>query len=269
MTNFFDRLMSELENQGVRDVSTLSRKLGYDRPEKLYRLKRNPDSKPSMDILTDLTNTFAGLDLEFLISGRRNSTGKYSASKGTTGLGKSISMPSVITVDSEGRENILLIPQQAQAGYMAGIGDADYMESLPTYRLPKVDAGTYRMFEVKGNSMQPTLHSGSYAVGKWVENLNDIKDDQIYIVVLKEEGIVIKRLINRIDKYGHLYAKSDNRSTFHPYTIETDQIMEIWHLKTALIWQFNNPIDIYDRITDLEAEVNQVKNTIQMVKQKK
>ncbi len=54
MTNFFDRLMTELELQGVTDVSTLSRKLGYDRPEKLYRLKRNPDSKPSMDILTDL-----------------------------------------------------------------------------------------------------------------------------------------------------------------------------------------------------------------------
>ncbi len=168
-------------------------------------------------------------------------------------------MPSVITVDSEGNENIPLVPQYAQAGYMAGLDDPEYVRGLPVFRLPKIDAGTYRMFEVKGNSMVPTLHSGSYAVGQWVENLDDIKDDQIYIIVSREDGIVIKRVINRIKKYGHLYAKSDNRSTFEPYTIDPEEIIEVWHLKTALIWQFSNPLDIYERITDLEAEVSYIK----------
>jgi phage repressor protein C with HTH and peptisase S24 domain len=263
MTNFFDRMMEELEGQGVTDVSTLSRKLGYDRPEKLYRLKRNPDSKPSMDILTDLTNTFENIDLEYLITGKRKAPSVSNLTKVSPLKKKNSRLPQVITVDQEGNENILLVPQYAQAGYTTGLSDPDYIDSLPTYRLPKIDSGTYRMFEVRGNSMVPTLHSGSYAVGQWVESLDDIKDDQVYIVVLKDDGIVIKRLINRLKKYGNLYAKSDNRSEFEPYTIEPNDILEIWHLKTALVWQFSNPIDIYNRITDLEAEVGIMKSRLE------
>jgi hypothetical protein len=70
-------------------------------------------------------------------------------------------------------------------------------------------------------------------------------------------------LINRLKKYGNLYAKSDNRSEFEPYTIEPNDILEIWHLKTALVWQFSNPIDIYNRITDLEAEVGIMKSRLE------
>lgn len=171
-------------------------------------------------------------------------------------------MPSVVTVDSQGEENILMVPEAARAGYLSGYGDPEYLATLPTYRLPKLQNGTYRMFEVAGHSMYPTIHQGSIAIGEWVENWQDIKDNQIYIVVTIQDGIVIKRVMNRIEKYNNLYLKSDNRKEYPSFTIEPDSILEVWHLKTALIFEFQDPADLYDRVNDLEVEFHMLQGLL-------
>ena len=171
-------------------------------------------------------------------------------------------LPSVITVDSQGEENILMVPVAARAGYLSGYGDADYLATLTTYRMPKLQNGTFRMFEVAGHSMYPTIHQGSIAIGEWVENWKDIKDNQIYIVVTAEDGIVIKRVMNRIEKYNNLYLKSDNRKEYPSYTIDPNSILEVWHLKTALIFEFQDPADLYDRVNDLEVEFHMLQGLL-------
>jgi len=171
-----------------------------------------------------------------------------------------ISLPKVITVDTEGNENILMVPVPAQAGYLNGIGDPEYLQSLPSYRLPRLNNGTFRMFEVKGHSMFPTIHAGAIAVGEYCENWSgDIKDNKIYIVITKEDGIVIKRVLNRIEKYGNLFLKSDNRKEYPSYPVKIEDIVEVWELKTAFIFDFQDPADLYDRVSDMEAELIQMK----------
>ncbi|MEZ7494473.1 S24/S26 family peptidase [Leeuwenhoekiella aequorea] len=172
-------------------------------------------------------------------------------------------MPKVITVSPEGDENIIMVPVPAQAGYLNGFGDSEFLETLPTYRLPNLNNGTFRIFEVKGHSMYPTIHSGALAVGEWCENWeDDIKDNQIYIIVSKEDGIVVKRCLNRIKKYNNLYLKSDNRREYPSYPIKPDDILEIWTLKTAFIYDFQDPADMYDRVNDLEARLMHVESTL-------
>ena len=41
-----------------------------------------------------------------------------------------------ITVDSNDRENIELVPQKAAAGYMNGFSDPEYIAELPKFQLP-------------------------------------------------------------------------------------------------------------------------------------
>lgn len=172
-------------------------------------------------------------------------------------------IPKVVTVDNQGKENILMVPVPAQAGYLNGIGDPEYLQSLPSYRLPKLNNGTFRMFEVKGHSMYPTIHAGAIAVGEWCEDwLNDIKDNQIYIIVSKEDGIVIKRVLNRIEKYDNLFLKSDNRSEYPSYPISPEDIVEVWTLKTAFIFNFQDPADLFHRVNDLEAELLQIRHNL-------
>ena len=172
-------------------------------------------------------------------------------------------MPKVISVSPEGDENIIMVPVPAQAGYLDGFGDPEFLESLPSYRLPTLNNGTFRIFEVKGHSMFPTIHSGALAVGEWCENWeDDIKDNQIYIIVSKEDGIVVKRCLNRIKKYNNLYLKSDNRREYPSYPIKPEDILEVWTLKTAFIYDFQDPADMYDRVNDLEARLMHVETTM-------
>ena len=170
-------------------------------------------------------------------------------------------MPKLITVDSQGNENIVFVPVAARAGYLDGYGDEDFIKSLPTYRLPMVNNGTFRMFEVKGNSMTPTLHSGCIVVGEWVEDWCNVKDNQIYILVT-DEGIVVKRVLNRLEKYGNLFLKSDNRSEFPSYPAKRDEIKEIWKVNLAMLYNLLDPSSLFDRINDLEADVLNLKHNL-------
>lgn len=260
MENFYDRLMLELAPLGVSNINQLSRELGYSRADKLYRLEKDRTARPSFEVIQDITKKFVTIDLKYLLTGERSLDYKENEKTILRNLAEP-RMPYVISTDNQGKENILLVPHYAQAGYANGYNDPEYLETLPSYRLPKIDNGTFRMFEVKGHSMTPTLHDGAMAVGEWCESLDDIKDDMVYIIVTKNDGIVIKRAINRIKKYGNLYLKSDNRSEFPAFTMQPDEINEIWKWKGAFIFSIPNPADIYDRITDLEAEMLHIKST--------
>jgi phage repressor protein C with HTH and peptisase S24 domain len=258
MENVSDRITAFIEDKKLTTTS-LSKELGISwTAVNNYTKGRIPDGRT----LINFKQKF-GVNINWLLTGEGE---MYIQPKRLNVLREPElnyqKLPKVITTDSQGQENILMVPHYAQAGYLDGFGDPEYLETLPSYRLPKINNGTFRMFEVKGHSMNPTLHDGSIAVGEWCESLNSIVDDAIYIVVTKDDGIVIKRVLNRVSKYNNLYLKSDNRSEYPAYTITPDQVVEIWKLKTAFLFNFSNPANMYDRLTDLEAEMMHLKQVI-------
>lgn len=171
--------------------------------------------------------------------------------------------PAVITVDSHNKDNIVLVPYKLKAGYLQGYNDPKFIKKLPSFRLPGINNGIFRMFEIEGLSMFPTL-SGGYVVGQFVENWSrDIKDNRIYAVISNEvQDGLIKRCINRIDKYNNLICKSDNRRNFPTQNINPSSIKEIWEIKVHLNFNLPDPADIYDRVSDLEAELQEIKRKI-------
>lgn len=68
-TTFFKRLLSYSEAQGIRNISGLAEALGYEKPEKLYRLKRDENARPSFEVLANITKLFENLNLRWLITG--------------------------------------------------------------------------------------------------------------------------------------------------------------------------------------------------------
>jgi phage repressor protein C with HTH and peptisase S24 domain len=171
-------------------------------------------------------------------------------------------IPKVVTVDKSGKDNVVLVPVKAAAGYLLGYGDAEFIQSLPTFSLPNIQNGTFRMFQVEGNSMYPTLSDKSYVVGEWVENwIKDIKDNRIYVTVC-DNGVLVKRVLNRLKKYDNLYLKSDNRRENPNVTLEPNQIKEVWAVKMHLSFELPDPTVLYDRVGDLEAEIDHIKSLI-------
>ncbi|MFW2137141.1 S24 family peptidase [Chryseobacterium sp. TY4] len=176
--------------------------------------------------------------------------------------------PKVITVDSHNEDNIVLVPMKAQAGYLKGFDNPSFIKKLPTFRMPGLNNGVFRMFEVAGNSMFPTLPDRSYVVGEFVENwARDIKDNRLYIIVSNkiEDGLV-KRCINKIEKYNNLICKSDNRREYPTQSLDPSDIMEVWEVKLHLNFNIPDPADIYDRVNDLEGEVISLKEIVKKAK---
>ncbi|MFD0863193.1 helix-turn-helix transcriptional regulator [Sungkyunkwania multivorans] len=166
------------------------------------------------------------------------------------------SVPQVVTVDQEGAENIVYVPVKARAGYLDGYGDMEYIETLPSFNMPHLTNGTYRCFEVQGNSMVGTFFDGDLVFGRFVETLDDLKDGRVYVIVSKNDGIVLKRVINRTKERGKLILKSDNKDGNYPtYTIDAEDVIEAWYVTMYASRQMPEPVDVYDRLHNLESKL--------------
>ena len=144
-----------------------------------------------------------------------------------------------VTVDGNDRENIELVPVKASAGYLNGYGDPEYVAELPKFSLPMFNQGTYRAFEIKGDSMLP-LSSGSIVIGEFVENWMDIKAGQTYVIVSKEDGVVYKRVAFKFKEDKGLKLVSDNK-VYDPYWVEATDIIEVWRAKAYISTEMPEP----------------------------
>jgi transcriptional regulator with XRE-family HTH domain len=131
------------------------------------------------------------------------------------------------------RNVIHFVPVKAAAGYLAGYADSEFIDELNTFTLPMLAGGNYRAFEIIGDSMMPTP-SGSIIVGEKVEgNTEDIKNNQAYIVVSRNEGIVYKRIVKSNRAKNKLTLVSDNPQ-YQPYQVNAEDVVELWHAQMVL-----------------------------------
>lgn len=169
-------------------------------------------------------------------------------------------------VDKENKELITSVPVQASAGYTKAYSDPDYIEKLPHFSLPLAELSkekTYRLFQIKGDSMLP-IPSGSYIICEYLVNWQDLVDGKTYILITKDEGIVYKRIYNKVKESGELLLKSDN-TEYTPYTINISEIMEIWKALGFISFNFPEPEqmdmnNLFKMVVDLKNEVSALKN---------
>jgi len=133
---------------------------------------------------------------------------------------------------ANGRTDIPFVPIKAAAGYLAGYGDPEFIDELNTFTLPMLAGGDYRAFEIVGDSMMPTP-SGSVIVGEKVLSIDDVKSNQTYIVVSKNDGIVYKRIMKNNKQKNKMTLVSDNPS-YQPYMVNADDIIEIWQAQMVI-----------------------------------
>jgi len=178
----------------------------------------------------------------------------------------------VTTIDKSGKDNIVLVPIKAQAGYLQGAQQPEYIERLPTFWLPGLNNGTFRAFEVSGYSMladRAGFYPGDIVVGEYVERLEDIKDGFVYILVnnaQEVDNIVLKRCLNYLDKGGLIICKSDNKDPQYPtFPLPVESIKEVWKFKIKLTRQAPEPSGLYERINALEGDMVLLKEQLKKV----
>lgn len=166
------------------------------------------------------------------------------------------------TVDSKNNDNNELVNVKASAGYSTGFGDEDFVRKLPLVQLPFLHKERkYRTFQITGDSMFP-IPDKSYVVGEYVENLNELKDGEAYIIVTSDEGIVFKIVSNQIKKNKTLVLSSLN-SLYEPYEVVINKVKEAWKFKHYISSELPEPVmnneAIVAKVLKLQREVNKLR----------
>jgi transcriptional regulator with XRE-family HTH domain len=160
------------------------------------------------------------------------------------------------TVDKDQNENIELVPQKAAAGYLNGYADREYLEVLPKFRLPMLSTtGTYRAFEIAGDSMLP-IASGTVIVGRYVEDWASVKDGTPCIVVSSRDGIVFKRVYNKM-RSGSMFVLHSDNPHYSPYDVQADDVLEIWEAKSYISSTFPIAELSLERVASLVLDLQQ------------
>jgi len=160
---------------------------------------------------------------------------------------------------------IQFVPVKAAAGYLAGYADPDFIDELNTFTLPMLAGGSYRAFEIVGDSMLPT-QSGSVIVGEKLENIEEVKTSNTYIVVSRNEGIVYKRVLKNNRSKNKVTLVSDN-PLYEPYQVNSDEIVEIWQAQMIISranvqqrWDVNQLAtlvnNLQEQVTTLKKKMN-------------
>ncbi len=216
-----------------------------------YEEARN---EPPIDLLIRLSEYFH-IAVDALIRGDLTKTNLDGLMK----VGKNrILFP--IIIDADGNDMVELIPIKAQAGYLRGYSDPEYIERLPKMKLPFLPTGKHRAFPIKGDSMPP-IKEGSFIIGKYLDRMEDMRIGKTYVVVTKDEGLSYKRIMNATKRELELH--SDNK-LYKPYKVKTDDVLELWEYTCCLnMNQYNeeelNLGSIMNMLRSLKVEIEQIK----------
>lgn len=161
-----------------------------------------------------------------------------------------------------GTNEISFVPVKAAAGYLAGHSDPEYIDELNTFTLPMLSPGSYRAFEIIGDSMLPTP-SGSIIIGEMTASIEEIKSNQTYIIISRNEGIVYKRVMKNAKSKGKLMLVSDN-TAYQPYSVNANDVLEIWKANMVISkanvqprWDVNQLASV---VSNLQDQVDNLKN---------
>lgn len=206
-------------------------------------------AEPRLDVLETVSEIFKLTLDELFLSELGETKGSYIAKRRAQKL-------------ASGTNEISFVPVKAAAGYLAGYSDPEYIDELNTFTLPMLAPGNYRAFEIVGDSMLPTP-SGSIIIGEMTENLDDVKSNQTYIIISRNEGIVYKRVIKNGKSKGKLTLVSDN-TAYQPYTVSANDILEIWKANMVISkanvqprWDVNQLANV---VSTLQDQVESLKN---------
>lgn len=221
---------------------------------------------PPVNILIEMSDLFhVSLDtlLRIDLSGLRESQ-LYMIEHGTDVFVKGNDLRVLVTtVNAENRENIELVSIKAKAGYTTGYFDPEFISQLPVFNLPFLAGDKkYRTFQVSGDSMLP-IANGSWVTGEFVQDLSMVKDDELYIVLTLNEGIVFKKVKNQLKEKGTLQMISLNPE-YSPYDLPVTEIREVWRF----VHFISHEVPDYSDTQQLYRQLELIRNELEGIKEK-
>ncbi|UII30297.1 LexA family transcriptional regulator [Fulvivirga ulvae] len=172
-----------------------------------------------------------------------------------------------IDVRSDDLSVIPLVREEAHAGYIEGFENPEYIKTLKVYQIPGFENGSYRLFEIEGESMIPTVYPREIVICEYSENKESVENGTLCVVITKD-GIVAKRVYYYENDKKLLILKSDN-SRFKTYSLESSKILELWKIKGKITSVFieSGLVDA-KRMEKLENDLEMLKKEVKKLSDK-
>lgn len=211
-------------------------KLGYTSSEKINRLFRKDGAKPGFDIIADISNKFVNLNVEWLVTGR----------------GEMLRDEQAPFTPSEGAAQYVSLKNRE--GYERGYDKPEFLRRLPVFLFPGLPQGNYRMFELGGRGLYPILQDRDRIVGRW-STLEDVSEDQVCIILTREQGLLVRRIGGREGGYLTIRANPLQRDEFPAFRLREADILEIWEMAFVVTRYLPELSGIRLQLAELEASV--------------
>lgn len=216
-----------IEKEGL-NKNSFSKAIGISNNVTITRII-NEHRTPSRATCEKIVSAFPAYNLEWLLTGEGNML-----TDATSQTYHSNARP----VDDLSYMNVPVIHIKAQCGYLAGYGDTEYIDTLPTMPVivDKTYHGKYRIFEAEGDSMDDNsrlaICDGDKVLARevrrdlWLPKLHI--NDWYFVIVHRTNGISIKQITAQDDK-GNITCHSLNE-LFNDYTVNLDDVVEIYNV---------------------------------------
>ena len=161
-----------------------------------------------------------------------------------------VSIPYIVQRREQKQEKVTLevplVGIKAQAGYLKGYEQTDYMDTLDKYSLPpgvNPTGAIWSYFEVDGDSMEPTLYAGDMVLTSMLphEDWHDIKNFCVYVILTKEQ-LMVKRIYRKNDKEWVLI--SDNEEGYPQVKIKVSDVLQVWVFRRHIRSRITPPKEI-------------------------
>lgn len=142
------------------------------------------------------------------------------------------------------RMGVELVPVHAQAGYLTGYADKEYIEELPKHYITvdRYVRGKYRAFEISGDSMdngniKEAMPDGTIATGRevkrdlWCSKFHNHQWPN-WIFVHVTEGIVAKQIAKQCLDTGIITLRSLNpdKDRYPDFDVNINDIIQIYNV---------------------------------------
>lgn len=215
-------------------------------------------AEPKLDTIIRIAQNF-GLSIDVLLTKELtvNELYKFDIFKADEVLHKKDNKIPIVDKD-ESQEDTPLIRKEGYLEYIVNNKNKDYINNLPSVRLPDTQHKKSRAFEVSDNAMEfneKGLLPGDILSCSPIdlENSKKLTIDKVYIVVTHKD-IYTRRLIA---KRNTLDFKADNPA-FEILSFPPEEVIEIWQVDGFYSTALKPPALLEERVALLEKQVKEL-----------
>ena len=156
---------------------------------------------------------------------------------------------------------IPLVSKDARASYLRGFSNPEYIKTLDEYHIPGYENDNYRMFELQGDGMNPTLYSSEIAITRKISNYKSIEDNSLVVCVFRKD--LIPRRFEKIPgNESEFLAKCDNPD-YDNLKLKYRDLNEVWLIEGKITNNFlKSGYDLF-RIISIEKNLKDLNHKLE------